>query len=421
MIDGDTCGERRSLMRRAEDISSLRRIIAFGLILVSYVFYSFAWNTVDILRPYIQESLDLSLQQAGLSYTAQSIGALLGAVVLAQLADRFGRRNLLAFVTFGYGAALLLGLAVTDLTELLLQRLLLGFFLGGVFACAVGLYVGLFPPGIRGRLASFVGVSYAVGVMVQGWLGRSLLDTDWTLMLWIGGFAPLGIAVVLFTFVPDDRRMLPWGGSDTAAAKPAKVPALELFAAPYRSLTIRLVALTGLNFLGYQAFFGWATTFLRDVRGLDGSAIGTVVTFAGFGGAIGGLAWGWAADRAGRKIGVLGFVGVGILMAAFVVAPANVALLSALYLGISLCMSAQVVWGIYFAEMFPSHLRSTAASIFNWGRIFSFLAPVATGALAAAAGMQASLLAGAVVFAMSALLWFTLPETLSARSSERPK
>ena len=53
-------------MVHAEDLSLTRRVCAFGLILLGYVFYSYAWNTVDILRPYIREASGLSLQEAGL-------------------------------------------------------------------------------------------------------------------------------------------------------------------------------------------------------------------------------------------------------------------------------------------------------------------------------------------------------------------
>jgi predicted MFS family arabinose efflux permease len=43
---------------------------------------------VDVLRPFIRESLGLSLMQAGSTYSAQGAGALIGAVVIGQMADR---------------------------------------------------------------------------------------------------------------------------------------------------------------------------------------------------------------------------------------------------------------------------------------------------------------------------------------------
>ena len=67
--------------------------------------------------------------------------ALCGAIVLGQLADRFGRRNLLAVIIFGYSTMLRLGLIVATYAELLMQRFLLGIFLGASFPICVGIYV----------------------------------------------------------------------------------------------------------------------------------------------------------------------------------------------------------------------------------------------------------------------------------------
>ena len=74
----------------ARDISLSKRIAALGFLLVAYFFYAWSWNTVDILRPYIKDSLDLSLTQSGSLYTLQSVGAIAGAVIMGQVADKIG-------------------------------------------------------------------------------------------------------------------------------------------------------------------------------------------------------------------------------------------------------------------------------------------------------------------------------------------
>ena len=81
-------------------------------------FYGWSWNTVDVLRPQIRDSLGLTLTQAGSAYTAQSLGALLGAVILGQIADRFGRRRTLFFVIAGYGICGGLGAVVGSYLQL---------------------------------------------------------------------------------------------------------------------------------------------------------------------------------------------------------------------------------------------------------------------------------------------------------------
>ena len=222
---------------RAEDIPLPRRVLAFGFLVVCYAFYSYAWNTVDLLRPYIRAAAGLSLQQAGLLYSAQSLGALLGALCIGQLADRFGKRRLLFVVTLGYGLALLAGVWADTFVALLVQRLVLGVFLGGVFSVCVGLYVGWFDAAVRGRLASVVAVMYTLGFIAQGWLGARLLERDWTLMLWIGAVPPIVLSLLTFWVVPDDRKTIAHGGM-IAAAAPRKLPIVELFQPQYRRTTL---------------------------------------------------------------------------------------------------------------------------------------------------------------------------------------
>ena len=79
----------------AKTIPLSKRVAALAFLLIAYFFYAWSWNTVDILRPYIKESLNLSLTQSGSLYTLQAIGAIVGAVVMGQVADKIGRRNAL--------------------------------------------------------------------------------------------------------------------------------------------------------------------------------------------------------------------------------------------------------------------------------------------------------------------------------------
>ena len=75
---------------RAEDIPFARRIVAFSFLLVFDFFYGWSWNTVDVLRPDIRAALDLTLNGAALMYTAQSAGALVGAVLIVPPPGRAG-------------------------------------------------------------------------------------------------------------------------------------------------------------------------------------------------------------------------------------------------------------------------------------------------------------------------------------------
>ncbi len=390
-------------------LSLVRRVWAFGFLLCAEFFYSWAWNTVDILRPYLRESLGLTLTQAGSAYSAQGAGALVGAILIGQLADRLGRRNMLVAVMLGYGSLLLAGVFVSSYLELLLQRFCLGIFLGGSFPVVVGIYVGLFKPEVRGRLASMVSAVFSASIITQGYALGHLAGHDWRLLLWLGGVPPILLAFFAYAVVPSGVRQ-------TTASSKQRLPMSELFAPSLRQQTLLLALLMGLNFFAYQAFSGWLTTYLKDNSHLAAPVIGQLVSGQFAGNLLGCFFWGWIGDRLGRRAGTVGFFVAAAAIVVFLGVPAQPPVLIAVGSLYGFCLSASVVWGPWLAELYPEHLRSTAASIFNWGRLISFFAPSITGAMAGAFGLRLSMLSSSLAFCAAGGIWLSLPETLRRKS-----
>jgi MFS family permease len=399
---------------RAEDLSAQRRWIVFAAIMVPYVFYAFCWNTENFLRPYMAESLGLTKTQVSSFYTLQALGALIGAIVLSQLADRYGRRNALALLAAGIGASALAVVFVDDFVSALAQRFVMGFFLGGVFGCAVSLYVGLFPPAIRGLLAGIVQLVYNGGDALLSWFGRHYDASNWHVVLQIGGTGALIAGAIVWFVVPSDRSMTPWGGVAPRVVRPGASAFViqELFVQGRWRLTARLALLCGLNFFAFQAFNGWLTTFLRDEQGYSPDLVGRLMTVLHVGSMAGAIFWGLLADRLGRRAAAAGFALSAVFVAVYLNVPPSAALFGAVGFAYGFCLVCTGIWGPYFAELYPEHLRATAASIFNWGRIVSLFGALLAGAIAQRFGLHAIMYVGAATFAVAAVLWWSLPETL---------
>ena len=383
-----------------------RRLTAFGFLLIAEFFYGWAWNTVDVLRPFLRQSLGLSLTQAGSAYSAQGAGALIGAITIGQLADRLGRRNMLVTVMAGYGLLLIAGVFVSTYLQLLLQRFTLGLFLGGSFPVVVGIYVDLFTPGVRGRLASAINTTFSSAIVLLGIAFGHLGHHDWRVLLWAGGVPPVVLAGLAYVAVPKGKR------SVSPVLARTGIPLAEMFTPALRRQTLLLAALTGLNFFSYQAFSGWLTTYLQSTRALPLQQIGHLVTSQFIGNILGGFAWGWAADRFGRRFGAVGFVLAAVAIVAYLTVPSFFVLLLCLGFAYGFALSASVSWGPWLTELYPPHLKSTASSIFNWGRLLSFFSPLITGSLATHFGLRASMLVSSLTFLGAALIWRILPETL---------
>ena len=401
-------------MIRAQDFSQARRFGALAFLLVAYFFYAWSWNTVDILRPYIKASLSLTDLQAGSSYTLQSIGAVIGAVVMGQIADKIGRRNALVISMFGYGAGLLSALLVTSYTGLIFQRIGLGFFMGSMFPIAVGIYSGLFARDVRGLIAGFVLGTYNLAVAALGFLSAAAFRAgyDWTVLLWAGA-VPVALALFAFIVIPDDRYFVPVDGKneDEATAKVA-LPIAELFKPGVAKQTILLATMTGLNFFAYQAFTGWATTYLKEDRGIPDTVVGDVLGWQFIGAAIGGLVWGFISDRFGRRIAAWGFVVAAAIIPVYLFVPLPIGLLELTGFAYGLMLSCSAIWGPWLSELYPPHLRSTAASIFNWGRVISMTAPLITAPLAESFGRAPVMSLASISFLAAAAIWFRMPETV---------
>lgn len=388
-----------------------RQVGIFALLLVCEFFYGWAWNTVDVLRPFIREALGLSLLQAGSAYSAQGAGALVGAIVIGQMADRFGRRRMLATLVIGYGVMLLAGVVVGSYIQLLAQRFLLGFFAGASFPVVVGIYVNLFSPTLRGRLAGMLNATFSLSIVMLG-VGMSMVSGEhWRLLLWIGGIPPSALAFLTFALIPAGSTV------DLVQRATTRLPIGELFVPGLRRQTLMLAAMTGLNFFGYAAFSGWLTTYLTGDRGFTPAMAGELVAWQFTGNIVGGFLWGWTADRFGRRFNAIGFGIASLAIVGYLLAPSDPMLLKVLGLAYGGALCSSVIWGPWMAELYPSHLQSTAASIFNWGRIISFFAPLITAQIAGTFGMRTAMFTAAIAFTSAAVLWLMQRETL-ARPTE---
>jgi len=384
----------------------LRRSGAIAFLMVIQFFYAWAWSSADVLRPAIRESLGLTLVQAGAAYSVQVVGALIAALLIGQVEHRFGRRHVMAGATFGFGAALAAGAFVSDWPSLLVQRFLIGWFAGAVFPLTVGTIVDLFSQRWRGKLASLVDATYFLAVIALGAAAALVPSGEWRFVLICGGLPPMLMAVGVYLFVPPEIN---------ARAELRHVHAGRLFGDGLGRRTIALTLMMGATFSGAQAFSGWLTTYLAEVRQLGAEEIALVLSCQFGASAAGAFAWGWVVDHFGRRVGAAGMLGAGAAVIAFLLLPPESEAMLAAAAFYGFCFSAVVTLGPWIAELYPPQLRSSATSIYQWGRFISLFAPLITGSMAVSVGLPVAMGCASMVLLAAASIWLRLPETLVPR------
>ncbi|MDN3699886.1 MFS transporter [Vibrio artabrorum] len=423
--------------KHMSEVPMIQRVAAYLAILVGYFFYCYNFVIIDYVRPYIVDAYDgINLADTAQFYTWQSIGALIGALSCAWVASNFGKKSTLIVITALNGGATIINMMFTDYAMWAAMRFIIGISLGGYFTVAVSLMIGLFTPSVRGKLTAFASSMFSVALMAMGAYAAfiSSVDAPWQSLMWVGGIPPLVAAALMMFILPSDKKVIAYGEEDQQATTNAAGEVTEakkgswgeMISAPYRKLTITCLLLAGLNFYGYQFFSGFVTTYLKEVRQFDGATIGIIFSISAFGSLFGAWVWGAIADKYGRKVNAFGFILAGVMASVFFVAPSDMMIgslnmLAILGLIYNFGLSASAVWGGYFSELFPAHLRSFGAALFHGGRIIGMWAPMVLVFIQARSDLETAMWGSPIVWIVAGLLWLSLPETLKGGIFDKSK
>ena len=121
-----------------------------ALAILCEIFLAADWYAFAAVLPFVSESLKLNPAEAGL---AQGIFALtygIGMVVWSPVSRSMTARNMLLIGLAGTGIGMVLQVFVQSYTQLLMLRLVIGFFDAGIFIGNMKLIFGWFPQNRRG-------------------------------------------------------------------------------------------------------------------------------------------------------------------------------------------------------------------------------------------------------------------------------
>ncbi|HEY4913251.1 MAG TPA: MFS transporter [Candidatus Dormibacteraeota bacterium] len=333
-----------------------------------------------------------------------AIGAL-GALPLAALADRFGRRRLISIGVAGASIANFASGLAPSLEALALLRLVAVCFEVLVGGVATALIVEEAPPGRRGQAVSVLALLGAVGTGITV-ISYPLLAPHWRWLFLAGGVGAV-LAPAIWLKLPEGRTWLSArvGGS-----------ALRLLLQPaWRRRVVVIAAMTALLSVLFEPAGLLFTVYATDSLHLAPAAISVLIVVSAIAGGASYLAGGYLTDRYGRRGPAIVLTIAAVISTSLSFATATVGFYVGNVLWSAFASASTPAFGAWTAELFPTRARATAeltASVA--GAIGSVVGLQAVGYLALSAGLGRAIELGGVAAIAGALLLFLLPETKQA-------
>ena len=372
---------------------------------------------------------DWHLSHAALGYVmaANLVGMGLGALTIAPLADRIGRRRLVLVALVVIALSMVLSAMARGPGELGALRLVTGLGIGGMVGATLALATEYANVPNRTLTASIMSVGLPIGGVVGAIAAASILrHHDWRAIFVVGGVITALVAVVSLFLLPEavefllmrrdpasraelNRVLRRYGHA--AVAPDYRPPTPEAVRASYAGLVTRAMrgttaAMVVINFAMMTTVYfllGWLPQIVADIGFSKAEAAGVGI-YSNGGGVVGALMLGWAARRYSPVLLTLvGMVGAALAVVLVAWVPADLPTLhaAAALQGFMALGTAAGIYGVLGAA-FPAPVRSTGIGVsFGFGRIGTVAATVVPGILFTAGWGKLTV---AVAMAMGALI-----------------
>ncbi len=388
--------------------AGLRKVRTWAvLITIGSFLFGFDTGIISGALLFIRDDFALNSFEQSAIVSVLLLGAIPGALLAGRVADRFGRRRLLA----GLAVLFFVGIAMAALSSgfwtMMVGRFVMGVAVGAVSA-AVPTYLGeMAPTQIRGSILTLNQLMITIGLLASYIVNWAFAGSgDWRLMFWMAGIPAVSL-VVACLFLPespvwliahgrddDARRILDTvtepGGADQVIARYAPTPSLsniDLDTEPdhrgMRSLlarNVRPALLVGVTLAALQQFSGintilyYAPTIMEET-GLSASNAIFYSVFIGVINVAMTVVSTKLVDRVGRKpllvVSLAGMAAsIAMLGAAFALdlSPVITLMFMLLYI-VAFAIGMGPVFWVLLGEIFPPRERavgSSAGATVNW-------------------------------------------------------
>lgn len=383
--------------------SSNKAVLTIGLCFLVALLEGLDLQATGIAAPQMAKAFALTPAMLGWVFSAGLLGLLPGAFVGGWLADRLGRRAILIVAVLLFGGFSLGTAHAESYNTLLIARLMTGLGLGAALPILIALASEAAPDHLRSTAVSLTYCGVPLGGALASVIGMAGVGESWRTVFYVGGIAPIVIALVLMVWLKESQAFRAQNGakagSDGLVAQlfgPEQVTrTLLLWVACFFTLTVLYMLLN------------WLPSLLMG-QGFSRPQAGAVQILFNLGGAAGSFLTGRMMDRgfAGRAV-LIAYVGMLASLAGLGFSNSFVLMLLAGFTAGYCAIGGQLVLYALAPTLYPTQVRATGvgASV-AVGRLGSIAGPLAAGQILAAgvgaSGLLVAVSPGLVIAALAA-------------------
>ncbi len=271
--------------------SGLRLILVYVLCGLVMAIDGYDLSAMPLATPYLLADRGYSPGEFGIVFSAVLAGLGAGAVFLAPLGDRFGRRITIVVTVVLIGLATLATITAATIAGFAAWRFITGLALGACLPNVTALSSELAPPGRRASLMTAVSCGIPVGGIIAGIVAADIVK--------IGGWQALFILPAVLTFilaVPLWFVIPPSAPPQTPDSAAKAIPLIELATPPLLIPMLVFSALYAANAFSIYMLTSWLPTLL-PAAGFSVETAGKYLSLVQLGGLFGGLVLSWLLDK----------------------------------------------------------------------------------------------------------------------------
>jgi len=362
--------------------------------------------SIAFASPGIAREWGIAQTALGVVLSMELIGMAIGSVLLGGVADKIGRRPTLLGCVIVMVVGMIGATTASSPVQLSIWRVFTGLGIGGMLSSINAVVAEFSNTRWRSLCISIMVIGYPLGGTFGGMLASRLLAThEWRAVFYLGAAGTAMLLPAVFFLMPESihwltRKQPPNAlqrvnaalsklGHRSVTSLPdvhegdRKKSVGDIFSPALAGLTILVTFAYFFHIVTFYFLLKWTPKIVADM-GFAPSSAGGILTWANFGGALGGAAFGLLTARVGLRplsIAILLLTSVAIVF--FSRTPADLGTMAYLA-AIAGFFGNAGVSGLYSiaAYAFPTHVRATGTGfVIGVGRGGAVLAPILAGYL----------------------------------------